>query len=190
MGSENLNRVFIKAYGKGGTTNPVAPSSETTANQQQDPLMVRFDTATVQIPAPHLFAPPREPAQPVPQAYPMSQVPPPMRAAAPIPAPAHAPSAATVAQRVEALSQQVETLSQEYKKKMDAVYAQAQTMLAENRKNITTQQAQKVREVEAQEELFFEAQKRVISEDVKKEKENNFKQAQDLAKNLVAKIIN
>ncbi|MBP9674851.1 MAG: hypothetical protein KBD63_07110 [Bacteriovoracaceae bacterium] len=86
--------------------------------------------------------------------------------------------------------QQVETLSQEYKKKMDAVYAQAQTMLAENRKNITTQQAQKVREVEAQEELFFEAQKRVISEDVKKEKENNFKQAQDLAKNLVAKIIN
>lgn len=113
MGSENLNRVFIKAYGKGGTTNPVAPSGETAASQQQDPLMVRFDTATVQIPAPHLFTPPREPAQPVPQAYPMSQVPPPMRAAAPIPTPTHAPSATTVAQRVEALSQQVETLSQQ-----------------------------------------------------------------------------
>lgn len=113
MGSENLNRVFIKAYGKGGTTNPVAPSGETAASQQQDPLMVRFDTATVQIPAPHLFTPPREPAQPVPQAYPMSQVPPPMRAAAPTPTPTHSQSATTVAQRVEALSQQVETLSQQ-----------------------------------------------------------------------------
>ncbi len=113
MGSENLNRVFIKAYGKGGTTNPVAPSGETAASQQQDPLMVRFDTATVQIPAPHLFTPPREPAQPVPQAYPMTQVPPPMRAAAPIPAPTQTQSATTVAQRVEALSQQVETLTQQ-----------------------------------------------------------------------------
>lgn len=113
MGSENLNRVFIKAYGKGGNTNPVAPSGETAASQQQDPLMVRFDTATVQIPAPHLFTPPREPAQPVPQAYPMSQVPPPMRAAAPIPTPTHSQTASTVAQRVEALSQQVETLSQQ-----------------------------------------------------------------------------
>lgn len=52
MGMDNLNRVFIKAYGKGGTGQ--SAGKETVA--EQEPLMVRFDTATVQIPAPHTLA--------------------------------------------------------------------------------------------------------------------------------------
>ena len=59
MGSDNLNRVFIKAYGKGGASQPASVD----ATVEQEPLMVRFDTVTVAIPAPHMLAPPRQPAR-------------------------------------------------------------------------------------------------------------------------------
>jgi Mrp family chromosome partitioning ATPase len=66
MGSDNLNRVFLKAYGKGAASN--ASKGEPAA-----PLMIRFDTATVHVPAPHMLAPPRQPArQPVAAAAPPS----------------------------------------------------------------------------------------------------------------------
>jgi Mrp family chromosome partitioning ATPase len=62
MGSDNLNRVFIKAYSKGGA-NAAGSGNEAPANQE--PLMVRFDTATVAIPAPHMLSRPRQPARSV-----------------------------------------------------------------------------------------------------------------------------
>ncbi len=85
MGSENLNRVFIKAYGKGGTSASAASLPEA-AQANQDPLLVRFDTATVSIPAPHLFTPPRKPAPSAAPSIPAPQIQPAPLAAAATPA--------------------------------------------------------------------------------------------------------
>ena len=54
MASDNLNRVFIKAYGKGRSAGSSAPAGTALPQVDSDPgsYVVRFDTATMPLVAP------------------------------------------------------------------------------------------------------------------------------------------
>lgn len=72
MASENLNRVFIKAYGKGKPASPVPAPASSAAPQEE--WIVRIDTATAQssvVPQMHNQRPPRhEVAMAIPRHWP------------------------------------------------------------------------------------------------------------------------